>query len=129
MYSTDELAKKYNEQLKMKIIAVDFDRTITLPCPYPETGKLNKIAKKYLDKLHNKGYRLILWSARIPENYEEAYQLCVNDFNMPYMEKDSDELIHGVTGKLVASFYIDDLAYPGKINWRKIYKFIIKTIK
>lgn len=123
-----DIVEKYNRQLKARIIAVDFDNTITLPCPYPYTGELNKTAKKYLDKLHNKGYRLVLWSARIEKDYEEAYNLCVNKFGMPYIEKDTDDLVHGVSGKLVASFYIDDLAYPKKLNWKKLYKYITKNI-
>ena len=71
----DNIVERYEKQLKAKIIAVDFDNTITLPCPYPNACKLDKRAKKYLDKLHEKGYRLILWSARIIRNIKrEVYK-------------------------------------------------------
>ena len=126
----DDISRKYDEQLKMKIIAVDFDNTITMPCPYPRTGILNTTAKKYLDKLHDAGFTLVLWSARLSDTYDEAYNLCIDNFKMPYIQRDTDELIHGSTGKLLASFYIDDLAYPGKkINWRKLYRHIIRRFK
>lgn len=120
--------ESYVKQLGEKLIAVDFDNTITHICPYPEKGKLNLIAKKYLTKLHNKGYRLVLWSARLSEGYEEAYSRCIFEFDMPFIERDSETLIHGSTGKLLAAFYIDDKGIPGKMNWRKIYKHILKTV-
>ena len=120
----------YTKQLSQKIIAVDFDDTITEYRPYPEPAPLRKEARKYLEKLHKKGYRIVLWTARVNELYDEAYNKCIKDFEMPFIEKDSltKGLIHGSSGKLVASFYIDDKSVPGKLNWRKIYKYIIKHI-
>lgn len=123
---SDEMIKKYLGQAKGKIIAVDFDDTITLHAPYPERAELNKKAKKYLDKLHNAGFRLILWTSRLEGDVDEAYQRCIIEFNMPYIELDTD-LIHGASGKLLATFYIDDKSYiNGKVKWRKIYKYLIK---
>ena len=120
---------EYFNQLKTKLIAVDYDDTITLYAPYPNPAPLNPEAKKYLDKLHEKGYRLVLWSARVPHKLDEAYNRCINEFGLTYLEKDGDHIIHGSSGKIVANFYIDDKSIPGKLNWKKIYKFIIKTIK
>lgn len=121
--------EEYFNQLKTKLIAVDYDNTITLYAPYPHPAPLNPEAKKYLDKLHEQGYRLVLWSARVPHKYEEAYNRCINEFGLDYLERDNDSIIHGSTGKIVANFYIDDMSIPGKLNWKKIYKFIIKNIK
>lgn len=125
---TEESKKRYFEQLNSKIIAVDYDDTITLSVPYPHLAPLNPEAKKYLDLLHEKGYRLVLWSARVPESYERAYNRCIHEFGLDYLERDSDELIHGATGKLVASFYIDDKSYFGKVDWEAVYNYIIENI-
>lgn len=125
---TNEEIERYKNQLNQNIIAVDFDDTITKFKPYPEKGPLNPLAKKYLTKLHEKGYVLVLWSARICESYDDAYNRCINEFEMPFIKKDSDEFVHGKSGKLIAKFYIDDKSIPGKLNWKKIYKFIIKNI-
>lgn len=126
---TKELKEQYHKQANSKLIAVDFDNTITLPRPYPERAPLNPKAKKYLDLLNKKGYSLVLWSARLFEDYDEAYDRCINEFGLEYMLKDSDYFLHGQSGKIVTSFYIDDKAIPGNLNWKKIYKFIIKNIK
>lgn len=56
----EDFNQKYLSQVKGRIIAVDYDSTITEHRPYPEIAPLNKIAKKYLDKLNEKGFRLIL---------------------------------------------------------------------
>lgn len=125
---TEQEIKEYVNQLHRKLIAVDFDDTITLFRPYPEKGPLNPLAKKYLTKLNEKGYEIVLWSARICESYEDAYDRCINEFGMPFIKKDSDEFVHGKTGKIIARFYIDDKSIPGKLNWKKIYKFIVKNV-
>ena len=118
---------KYFDQANSKIIGVDFDDTITLHRPYPEKAPLNKKAKKYLDKLNKCGFILVLWTARVGKDYEDALFRCHCEFEMPYIKSDSDELVHGKTGKLVAKFYIDDRSYVNnKVPWRKIYKFLIK---
>lgn len=126
---TEDDKKKYWAQAHAGIIAVDYDNTITKYRPYPELAPLDKKAKKYLDKLHEKGFTLILWSCRIKEDYDAAYDRCINEFDMPYMLKDSDKYIHGKTGKLIAGYYIDELSSYGKVNWRKTYKYIIKNVK
>ena len=126
---TEEDKIKYWKQAKSGLIAVDYDNTITKYKPYPELAPLDEKAKKYLDKLNEKGFKLILWSSRIDEDYELAYNRCINEFNMPYLLKDSDEYVHGKTGKIVASYYIDELSSYGKVNWKKTYKYIVKNIK
>jgi len=126
---TEEDKKNYWAQAHSRLIAVDYDNTITQYKPYPELAPLDRKAKKYLDKLHQKGFKLILWSSRIDEEYDEAYNRCITEFNMPYMLKDSSEYIHGKTGKIIASYYIDELSSYGKVNWRKTYKYLIKKYK
>lgn len=117
---------KICNQLKRKVIAVDFDETLTEKKPYPIQGDLRKDAKKYITKLAEKGYTLVLWSARIGDNYKIALDLC-KKWNLPILE-DTDEFVHGDSGKLIANFYIDDKAVLGKLRWRKVYNYIVKHI-
>lgn len=128
-YDKDIIAR-YEYQALGRVIAVDFDSTITQHRPYPQKAPLNKKAKKYLDKLNEKGFRIVLWTSRLEDDLEEAYDRCINEFGLSYLIKDNPNLIHGATGKLVASFYIDDNSYVNKkVPWRKIYKYLLKKYK
>lgn len=111
----------------MKIIAIDFDDTITLPSNYPITGKLNPKAKKYIELLAKNGYECVLWTSRSGEYYEEACNL-IKQWKLPISFDTEGKYIKGSTGKLNADFYIDDRSCIGKLNWKKIYKYIMKYI-
>ena len=108
-------------ELKGKVVLVVNTAT---GCGFtPQYEGLEKLYELY----HDAGFEIILWSARLEKDYIEAYQRCIEEFDMPYIRMDSNKLIHGSTGKLVARFYIDDRAYPNsKVPWRKIYKYLIK---
>lgn len=121
----NELKEKYHKQALLNIIAVDYDSTITKFRPYPEKAPLDKRAKKYLIKLNELGFPLVLWSARVDKDYFEALDRCHNEFGMPFILSD-ENLVHGQTGKLVACFYIDDHSYVNhKIPWRRIYRYFV----
>lgn len=107
---------------RQRIIAVDFDGTITDYSPFPITGKLRPEAVKYLNLLNEKGYDLVLWCARKGDDYNNAVAL-VKQWNLPVRIPKKE------VGKMVADFYIDDKSCLGKINWRRIYKYIIRTYK
>lgn len=104
---------KYKHDL---IIAVDYDDTITEKRPYPIIAPLNKTAKKYLDRLHIAGFTIVLWTARVGEDYTFALNRCKTDFGMSYIQSDGPEFKHGFTGKIWANFFIDDHGYiNGKV--------------
>lgn len=108
-------------------IAVDYDDTITTKVPYPQKADLDIKAKKYLQKIYELGYTLVLWSARKPEYYEEAYTRCINEFHIPIIHIrnfDKEE-----SRKINCLFYIDDRSYVNrKVPWKKIYKYLKKRI-
>ena len=86
-----------------KIIAIDFDGTITENEQFPKKAAIRNDAIKYIPKLHEKGYILVLWTARYGEYYRDCIydlKLCglFNYFNFNYFKC-------GETGKLIADFY------------------------
>lgn len=109
--------------MKQNIIAIDFDGTITEEGTYPIMGKVRNDAIKYINKLHDKGYILVLWTARKGKYFEEAVNV-INEYNLPLILPPDN-----VYGKIEAAFYIDDRSLIGKLNWKTIYKYIIKNIK
>ena len=113
--------------IKNKVIAIDFDGTITDYSPFPKTGELRKDAVKYIKLLYEKGYKLILWTARTGMYYTECLDL-LNEWGLlKYI--DTNYTYSREYGKIYADFYVDDKSILVKIKWKKIYKYIIKNIK
>ena len=111
-----------------KVIAIDFDETITDNTPYPIMGNLRPEAIKYIKLLYFNGYTLILWTSRQDEYLQEALHLLNNNNLLKYFTFINDDGLNRNCRKIVDDFYIDDRAYMGKLNWKKIYKYIIKNI-
>lgn len=108
-----------------KVIAIDFDGTITEDAPYPICGKVRDEAKQYIPILYALGYRLVLWTARKGKFYDECLQVLDDSNLLCYF---SSEYETGQTGKIVAHFYIDDKSLLEPINWDKIFKYIIENV-
>lgn len=104
-----------------KIIAVDFDGTLSLDAVWPKIGQPNYILLEYLKMRKNKGDRIILWTCRNGVLLEEAVEWCrtqglvfdaVND-NL----QEVIELYGNNSRKISADWYIDDKCIvPGEIN-------------
>ena len=95
------------------IVAVDFDDTITMPSPFPITGKVRKDAIFYIKKMYENGVMLILWTCRVDNYLSEATAILKINDN-----------ISGSSRKVYADFYIDDKSM--QINWKKIYKEVCR---
>lgn len=108
-----------------KIIAIDYDGTITDDTPYPKEAKIRPEAIKYIRLLYEKGYILVLWTARKEAYYFECITRLKKVDLYKYFTFNYD---YGILGKIKADFYIDDKSVPGKLNWKQIYKHIIKNI-
>ena len=106
-----------------KIIAIDFDGTITLWSPYPIMGKLREDAAKYIKKLYEDGYTLVLWTCRVDDYFEEAIKLLKDNDLYKYFKYFNEDGFSKAK-KIVASYYIDDRSVPGELNWEETYNYI-----
>ena len=95
-----------------KIIAVDFDGTLSLGSIYPALGDPNIDLINELRKWQNCGNRIILWTCRDGVLLDNAIDFCekyglifdaVND-NLPEIVK----FFENNSRKIYADFYIDD---------------------
>lgn len=101
------------------VIAIDFDGTITDDTPYPTTGKLRDRCKEALNNLSKAGHKLVLWTARKGEFYDEAVQF-VKEHDLPL------EIPPKFDGKIEADIYIDDRnPWETPINWDDIERGIL----
>lgn len=116
----------------MKTIAVDFDGTITKYSPYPIMGDIRPQIKPFLQKLHDNGYRLVLYTCRTGKYYNEALvALQQHDLYDLFDWDMENRTASKECGKVVASFYLDDRALLlnfDDIDWDWLYEKIVEFI-
>lgn len=92
------------------IIAVDFDKTLSLDVEYPNIGKPNTELISILNQLQGLDHIIILWTCREGNELDEAIDWCARqglyfdyvNCNVPWLGFDCR--------KIVADWYIDDRA-------------------
>jgi len=105
-------------------IAVDFDGTI-VENRFPDIGKPLLFAFESLQKLHEEGHRLILWTYRTGEKLEDAIAFCEKNglkfyaVNCSYPEEEFDQ---SISRKILADIYIDDRNFGGMKGWGEIFQ-------
>lgn len=110
-----------------KILAVDFDGTIVEDA-YPKIGKPRLFAFETLQKLQEKGHRLILWTYRSGRKLQEAVDYCKENgiefyaVNKSYPEEILD---NSISRKIHADIFIDDRNFGELPDWGKIYNDIL----
>ncbi|MEZ4875861.1 MAG: hydrolase [Flavobacteriaceae bacterium] len=108
-------------------IAVDFDGTI-VEDEYPKIGKPIIFAFETLQKLQNKGHRLILWTYRYGKELEEAVSFCeargvtFYAVNKSFPEEHFDPKY---SRKINADLFIDDRNFGGAVGWGEIYQKLV----
>lgn len=121
---------------EIKIIAVDFDCTLTLDDNnYPECGRPNVEAIKLMKEFRAQGGKLILWTCRYGEALEKAIAMCscfglefdaVND-NLPeqsakWRSTHPDAVV--MSRKIYADMYLDDkdvrAIIRGGVDWNAV---------
>lgn len=102
-----------------KVIAIDFDGTITTKNSYPVLSEIRPYCKEVIAELQKQGYFCYLWTCRIGKELDEAIEFLKE--NGIELDAYNDGPSTG-SRKLVASYYIDDRAWPnnGDIDWLKI---------
>ena len=96
----------------MKILAIDFDGTITVRSRFPEIGEPRIEFIEWLKSQQEEGAKLVLWTCRTGQLLDEAVKFCesfklrfdaVND-NLPEIKEQFGENPR----KVFAHVYIDD---------------------
>lgn len=111
-----------------KILAIDFDGTIVEDA-YPKIGKPRLFAFETLQRLQEKGHRLILWTYRNGRKLQEAVDFCKENgiefyaVNKSYPEEVLDS---SISRKIHADIFIDDRNFGELPDWGKIYNDILK---
>lgn len=109
------------------IIAVDFDGTIVQDL-YPGIGVMQPYAREVINKLHDKGHFIILWTCRAGVPLIDAVNFLltsgvkfdqVNDHEPNNKKQYTPE-----ARKVYADVYIDDKIVGGFPGWKEIEKIL-----
>lgn len=107
-------------------VAVDFDGTI-VENDYPRIGKPMLFAFETLKAMHEKGFRLILWTVRTGKELNEAVEFCRQNgvefyaVNRNYPEEEIDG---EVSRKIEADIFIDDRNIGGFPGWSGVWQIL-----
>lgn len=102
-----------------EVIAIDFDGTITLPSPYPITGKIRPEAIEVIKRIKNK-YKILLWTLRTDKDLEEAISLLKQyDIEFDYICK-----LPNQKNKPNVKYFIDDRNLGFVVDWYKIAELL-----
>jgi len=110
------------------ILAIDFDGTIRkAKRATNDWYVLMPHCKEMLKKLHNEGFRMILWTCRCNAWLEEVIRFLKAEELFQYFEcinENVKDIIWWDTRKVYADVYIDDLNLQGFPGWLKTYEIL-----
>lgn len=121
-----------NYKPNIRVLSIDFDDTIVYT-DWPNIKGLRKGAKKYITKLYNKGYKIVINTCRSGETQDDATRF-LNDNNIPYHHINCNcphliDIYKTDSRKISACMYIDDKNILGILPWWLMYYIIIFKIK
>jgi len=111
------------------IIAVDFDGT--LHCgEFPAIGEPAQDAIDYMQKLHDDGHYIIIWTCRCDQKLTEAINWLI-ERGIPFdriNDHSPEQLAMYTTNsrKVYAHLYVDDRQVGTLPSWRDIYMYASK---
>ncbi len=118
--------------MKQKILAIDFDGTISKG-PYPSIGGLNKGAKHYINKLYSEGYYIIINTCRSDKLLIKAVSFLIEKGVKFHSVNENEPLnvarYKNDSRKIYAHLYIDDKNLQGFPGWKKAYQIVKEKIK
>lgn len=119
---------------KQIILAIDFDMTIADTHPFPKIKGFRKGAKKYINKLYDEGYYIIIWTCRTDKDEckdmsDAANFLIDNGVEFHQINENHPALCKAFNNncrKVCADIYVDDKSiWPiGLPSWPVLYRLI-----
>ena len=110
--------------IKNKIVAIDFDGTITDANVYPKISKLRKGAKETINNIakHN---TVCIWICREGRQLIDAYNfLNKHEITFHHLNASPMDRLNKNMRKIIADYYIDDHnIFMESIDWEKIDKY------
>jgi len=114
----------------MKIFAIDFDGTIVQD-KYPAIGVLQPYARDVINRLHEEGHYIIIWTCRTGDHLTNAVNFLLASgikFDRVNDHEPNNCLQYGPHArKVFADYYIDDKIVGGFPGWATLDQLIFNT--
>lgn len=124
----NKLLKIANGQVGDNIVlAVDFDNTLAMQEKDLIPRKLVPKAKETVNRLHDKGYVIIIWTCRAGEKLKQALDfLDENNVMYDYVNENIEGLDFETSDKIWCSYFIDDKNLGAKepFDWTNVEAII-----
>ena len=111
----------------VRVLAIDFDGTITHESKFPAIGEINEDAIEACLRLQKK-FKLALWTCRNGRALQEAIDAC-RDYGLEFDYVNESAFETGGR-KIIVQAYIDDSAWPlctkpkrDRIDWQAVCDF------
>ncbi len=111
-----------------RTLGVDFDGTIAETAQFPDMGPPRKNAVVVLNRLHDEGYRIIIWTNRSSIHHQFPM---INFFRINGIPYDDINYNHamGASPKPYCDVWIDDRNLGGiPDDWEEIYRMIKRQL-
>lgn len=119
--------KDYDYGKFQAVLAIDFDDTICMS-NYPELGIQRRDASKYINKLMDSDYGIVINTCREGVPLAKAIiWLFENDIPYHYINCNFPEIIKDYNAdcrKISADMYIDDKCLTGLPKWKEIHEIV-----
>lgn len=105
-----------------KVVAVDFDGTITVENNYPRIGKIDDEAVRVLKELEANGNHLFLYTCRQGRELSAALEVLA-EYGLDMQTASPYDYSVAAGRKPIADYYIDDRAFAScgiDMDWRRI---------
>lgn len=111
--------------IKGKVIAIDFDGTITKENLYPEIGELKEYVKEAINTIA-KYNTICIWTCREGTPKHDAIKFLIkNGINYNMINESPYDCLNPGMRKIIADYYIDDRALFAEIDWHRIEKYFV----
>ena len=120
------MEQQFISNVDSKTIAIDFDGTI-VEHDYPRIGREMLFAFATIKELHKKGHRLILFTYRTGELFDEAVEYCKkNGVEFYAVNKNFPEETYSedIPRKLNVDVFIDDRNVGGFLGWSSVWQIL-----
>lgn len=112
-----------------KVVAIDFDGTITKTNAFPEIGELRENVKEAINKIAQNN-TVCIWTCRADAYAIAAFNfLNLKNINFSYFNKSPYDKINPNGRKIIADIYIDDnnIFMNHNVDWKQIEKYFMEN--